>query len=74
MLNLALAIASLLQWLAGRLSDAEQTKLRGAVFTLAFMRKADEAIKDAKAARDDAAIRDADSDGLRASDGHKRGE
>lgn len=72
MLNLALAIAQLLQWLAGRLTEAEQTKLRGAVFALAFLRKADAQIKDAKAARDAAAVRDADADGLRNSDGFRR--
>ena len=75
MLNLALAIASLLQWLAGRLSDAEQNRLREAVFALAFIRKADDAIKTADAARA-ASRRERDTDGLRdirdADDGFRR--
>jgi len=63
-LSLALAVASLLQWVAGRLTEADQHKLRGAVLALAFLRKADDAIKKADAAR--AAVRAGrDTDGLR---------
>lgn len=62
-LSLALAVASLLQWLTGRLDEAERKKLRGAVLALAFLKEADDAIDKANEARD-AAVRDANSDGL----------
>jgi hypothetical protein len=66
-LSLALAVASLLQWIAGRLDKAEQEKLSGAVMALAFIKEADNAIAKAKAARA-AAERDASTDGLRSTD------
>jgi hypothetical protein len=62
-LSLALAVASLLQWIAGRLDKAEQEKLSGAVLALAFIKEADNAIAKAKAARA-AVVRDAATDGL----------
>jgi hypothetical protein len=62
-LSLGLAVASLLQWVAGRLDKAEREKLSGAVLALAFIKEADDAIDKAKSARA-AAVRDAATDGL----------
>lgn len=62
----------LVQWIAGRIDEAERSKLASAVLALSFIREANDAIAKAKAARAAAAARDADPDGLRKSDGFRR--